>query len=412
MDARGKYGTLSGGGPMTKRLIVCCDGTWNNAEAKTHIHWVATHCQTADAEPLPQQVGYFAGVGTDPGLRLSGGTVGVGLSRNVREAYRFIRDRWEPGDELFIFGFSRGAYTARSLGGFLRLVGQLDDSSWVDPAYLWYRLARPPGEPPSRFSGILDVLIRPHIRNEIGVTFLGVFDTVGALGVPFQLQELVTDLDVAGILNHPGLSVLSGLANMFETRLRRPIEGFHDTELGPHIKNAYHALAIDEKRGPFQPTLWTKVPPTSTVEQSWFAGVHGDVGGNYHEEPDGGHLAAVPLLWMMEKATALGLDLVPGALEELRAAADPLGPQHESLTKGWEAAFKFKLGSLDTIVRPIGNAERRRQDPEGKRFPLVEANETIHSSVRRRIGQSVETRHKDGRSGRDAYAPTNVPVVV
>src|SRR4051794_25112033 len=110
---------------MPKRLIVCCDGTWNDAEAKTHIHWIATHCQAQEASPLPQEIGYFAGVGTDPVWHLPGGAVGAGLSRNIREAYRFICERWDSGDELFIFGFSRGAYTARSLGGFLRLVGQL-----------------------------------------------------------------------------------------------------------------------------------------------------------------------------------------------------------------------------------------------------------------------------------------------
>jgi hypothetical protein len=259
---------------------------------------------------------------------------------------------------------------------------------------------------------VLDILVRPHIKNQVGITFMGVFDTVGALGVPFRLQDLVTDLDVAGLLKLPGLSILGGFGNLLEARLRQPIEGFHDTELGPHVKNAYHALAVDEKRGPFQPTMWTKVPSTSTVEQSWFAGVHGDVGGNYHEEPDGRRLAAVPLLWMMGKATALGLDLMPGAIEELRAAADPLGPQHESLTPGWELVFKLNLGTLDEIERPIGNAERQRLDPNGQRFPLVEANETIHPSVRRRIGQAVETRFEDGRRDQGPYDPPNVPLTI
>jgi hypothetical protein len=179
------------------------------------------------------------------------------------------------------------------------------------------------------------------------------------------------------------------------------------------VKNAYHALAIDERRGPFLPTLWTKVPPTSTVEQAWFAGVHGDVGGNYHESPDGDLLARAPLLWMLEKATALGLDLKPNVLEELRATADPLAPQHESLTPGWELLFKFKLGSLDEIKRPIGNASRREVDPQGRRFPIVEANETIHPSVRRRLGQTVQRRDGRGQAiGSQPYAPENLPTTV
>lgn len=392
---------------MPKRIVVCCDGTWNNAEAKTHIHWISEHCQTDDAEPLPQVVGYFAGVGADV-LPIAGGTIGLGLSHNVRNAYRFIRANWQPNDELFIFGFSRGAYTARSLSGFLRLVGLLDNPDWVDVAYLWYRLSRPRGQEPSRLSRILGALVERQIKHQIEVTFLGVFDTVGALGVPFRAEDLIADLGVGELLERRGLGMLGTFINLAEDTVRRPIEGFHDTELGAHVRNAYHALAIDERRGPFLPTLWTKVPSTSTVEQAWFAGVHGDVGGNYHEAPDGGHLAGVPLLWMMEKATALGLDLKPGALDELRATANPLAPQHESLSREWE--LLFKVSPLDTVERPIGNDARRRLDPQGRRFPLVEANETIHPSVRRRLGQKVETRRKDGDPIEPApYAPRNVP---
>jgi hypothetical protein len=391
---------------MPKRIVVCCDGTWNDADAKTHIHWICQNCQEADADPLPQVVKYFAGVGTDH-LRVTGGTIGLGLSHNVRDAYRFVRDAWRPKDELFIFGFSRGAYTARSLSGFLRRVGLLGEPAWVDLAYLWYRLSRPRDQEPSRLSRMIGALIEPQIKHQIEITFLGVFDTVGALGVPFRAEDLAADLGVEELLRRFDLDALGKFINLFEDAIRRPIEGFHDTELGPHVRNAYHALAIDERRGPFVPTLWTKVPSTSTVEQAWFAGVHGDVGGNYHEEPDGGNLARVPLLWMMEKATALGLDLKPGALDELRATANPLAPQHESLSKEWE--LLFKVSPVDTIERPIGNDARRGVNrPE--RFPLVEANETLHPSVRRRLGQKVETRLKGGARVEQAmYTPRNLP---
>jgi uncharacterized protein (DUF2235 family) len=175
---------------MAKRLVVCCDGTWNNAEARTHIHWIAEQCQREDADPLKQVPAYIPGVGTKRGLRLSGGSIGVGLSQIVRDVYDFVRDHWEPGDELFVFGLSRGAYTARSLCGFLRLVGKLDDPDWVDVAYLWYRLSRPQGQEPSRLARILGALIEPRITHHINVSFLGVFDTVGALGIPLRVEDL------------------------------------------------------------------------------------------------------------------------------------------------------------------------------------------------------------------------------
>jgi uncharacterized protein (DUF2235 family) len=393
---------------MAKRVIVCCDGTWNDPDDKTHIHWISEHCQREDADPLQQVVGYFAGVGTMPVEILGGGAFGLGLSRNIRTAYRFVRDNWRPGDELYIFGFSRGAYTARSLGGFIERVGWLDQDEWVDAAYLWYRLSRSgsDGTEPPLLAQILGPLIRTHTAEPIGVTFLGVFDTVGALGIPFQSADVAADLGVDRILDRVGLSALGRVVGAIEDRVRRPIEGFHDTELGAHVKNAYHALAVDERRGPFLPTLWTKVPATSTVEQAWFAGVHGDVGGNYHDAPDDERLALIPLLWMMEKAVALGLDLRPGALEAPRDAADPLAAQHDSLDELWK--FAIALGPIEAIDRPIGNAARRERDPSGQKFPLVEANETIHPSVRRRLGQQVEVRGEHSRA-RITYRPAGLP---
>ena len=409
---------------MPKRLVVCCDGTWNDPNDKTHIHWICEHCQREDADPLPQDVKYVAGVGTTPGERVKGGALGLGLSRNVREGYRFLRDRWEPGDEIFIFGFSRGAYTARSLSGFLSRVGLLDADDWVDRAYLWYRLAPPPSaqdQPSSLLRAFADLFdftdelgeaVGQHIRHRPEINLLGVFDTVGSLGVPFNTREFQEDLganlEADGVFQRLGGRLL-GLIGRIEERVRRPIEGFHDTELGAHVRNAYHALAIDERREPFLPTLWTKIPRTSTVEQAWFAGVHGDIGGGYREDADQGRLAEVPLLWMMDKAAALGLDLKPGTLEGLRETANELAPQHESFSDSWEVLGRIL--HMDAEPRPIFNEARRRKDPSGRKFPFVEANETIHSSVRRRLRQKVEIRRKDAASVLpEFYAPKNLPV--
>ena len=156
------------------------------------------------------------------------------------------------------------------------------------------------------------------------------------------------------------------------------------------------------------PTTIDEDPPTSTVEQAWFAGVHGDVGGGYREDADHGCLAEVPLLWMMEKATALGLDLKPGMLENLRETADKLAPQHDSFSKRWDVLSRVL--KMEAEPRPILNEARRQKDPSGRKFPFVEANETIHPSVRRRLGTKVEIRRKDTASGPpQPYAPKNLP---
>jgi uncharacterized protein (DUF2235 family) len=390
-----------------KRLVVCCDGTWNDAASRTHIRWIYDQCRREDAASLAQIPEYIAGVGTGPIDTIPGGALGTGLSHNVRDAYRFIQANWKPGDEVFVFGFSRGAYTGRSLCGLMRLVGWLDDPAWVDAAYLWYRLSRtPPDSLASRvFVTPLGKLVSQRTRGQIEVAFLGVFDTVGSLGIPFRSEDLAADLHVSSMLSKLHLGVLVDAANRLETHIRRPIEGFHDTALNDHVKIAYQALAIDEHRGPFLPTLWTQVPPTSAVEQAWFAGVHGDVGGVYHDGPTGDRLAVIPLLWVLEKAIAAGLELKPEAVEDLSNQIDSLAPQHDSLTKGWETVFK--VTPLNVVTRPMGNAARRRMDPTGEKFPLVETREVIHSSVRGRLKKEIEVRLADGQVERVVYEPKN-----
>src|SRR4051794_28019569 len=213
---------------MKKRLIVCCDGTWNRADHVDHGKPAATNvCKLRNAidEPgsgeIPQYVHYEEGVGTRPWEHLLGGGMGVGLSRNVQECYAFIVDNYEPGDELFFFGFSRGAFTARSLAGLVRNSGILlrRDRDMVEDAYKLYR-SRDPGNAPweagaKRFRDEHACVPEPEI------TFIGVWDTVGALGIPVH-----------------------GLSPPWLTKSF----AFHDTTLSSFVKNGYHALSIDERR--------------------------------------------------------------------------------------------------------------------------------------------------------------------
>jgi uncharacterized protein (DUF2235 family) len=418
---------------MRKRLVVCCDGTWNNPESETHIHWIYKACRDRDgADGCAQEAFYFKGVGTEPKERIPGGAVGAGLSRNVRDAYRWVQERHEPGDELFVFGFSRGAYTARSLAGFLGLVGRLKRPEDIDPAYFWYRLRGCCGKAPSRerrswlersVGGALDRAvdrianevgerIRPRVERPVPVTFLGVFDTVGALGVPFQAEELAAEIDGEDLLGRLGIGrALSTLGNWADV-VRRPIEGFHNTELGGHVAHGYHALAIDERRRPFLPSLWSTTPAGTKVEQAWFAGVHGDVGGSYYKGGGQGGLSAIPLAWMLEKAAALGLGLDPAG--SAARQADPesaLAPQHDSSTR--LHAVVGRLPVQAPMPRPIGNTARARLNAEqGFELELVRTPEFIHPSVGRRWSKEVrEIPREEAKPTRTIrYTPPNLPL--
>jgi uncharacterized protein (DUF2235 family) len=274
-----------------KRLVVCCDGTWNRPDevsqgvaAPTNVAKISLALADQDDSGNPQLLHYEAGVGTRRTERFVGGVFGVGLSRNVQECYRFLVENYEPGDKLYFFGFSRGAYTARSTVGLVRNSGILRPKHrhLIKEAYSLYR--RPDKD--SAPSGIAAELFRrSHSYSEIYVDFVGVWDTVGALGIP-----------------------IDGFRPPWLSRLW----SFHDTRLSRYVLNAYHALAIDERRRPFRPTLWVQQDdaPNQTLEQVWFAGVHSDVGGGYRDVG----LSEIALLWMAEKARSCGLAFKPDHL--------------------------------------------------------------------------------------------------
>ncbi|RBY97783.1 DUF2235 domain-containing protein [Blastococcus sp. TF02-8] len=283
---------------MAKRLVICCDGTWNTpdqaAEGRpcpTNVTKVALEVAPRGDDGRDQCVYYLRGVGTEKGERLRGGGFGMGLSRNVQDAYRTIVQNFEPGDEIFLFGFSRGAFTARSTVGFVRNCGVLkpQEAHRVEEAYELYR-AR--GAHPR---GTESELFRRSYSWEAEITFIGVWDTVGALGIPVRGM---------GWLNRRW--------------------AFHDTKLSSIVKNAFHALAIDEQRGPFRPTLWEPHdedahPVGQRLEQVWFSGVHCGVGGGYADTG----LSDIALLWMVERAKECGLTFLPDAFSSLPEGRRP-----------------------------------------------------------------------------------------
>jgi uncharacterized protein (DUF2235 family) len=287
-------------GSLTKRLVVCCDGTWNRPDqmesglaAPTNVAKIALAVLREGGDGTSQLLHYHPGVGTRRWERLRGGAFGFGISRNVRECYRFLVANYEPGDELYLFGFSRGAFTARSLAGLVRNSGILrpEHVDRIPDAYRLYRARRATAKP----RGIEAELFRrmhSHPDQSPMVHFIGVWDTVGSLGIP---------LDGFGL-----------------GRLVNGRWGFHDTDLSSRVKFAYQALAIDEERSPFRPTAWTlgSDPADQTLEQVWFSGVHCDIGGGYRDPA----LSEIALLWMADRAGAAGLALDP---ERLRACDAP-----------------------------------------------------------------------------------------
>jgi uncharacterized protein (DUF2235 family) len=312
-----------------KRIVVCCDGTWNrpDAESPTNVAKMALAVADTDGE-TPQLVLYHRGVGTGRFDRVRGGAFGWGLSRNVRDCYRFVVEHFEPGDELFFFGFSRGAYTARSTVGLIRNAGILlrEHLDRVDAAYSLYRdrgETRRPG-------GIEATLFRRSFsHDDIAVRFVGVWDTVGALGIP-------------GV----------------PKRLCGRLWAFHDTELSSKVALAYQALAIDERRRPFVPSLWHRKPDDAGVlEQRWFAGVHSDIGGGY---PDCS-LAEITLWWMAGKAREAGLALKP---DHLVGVAEP-DDDERRLGKEISPDVNGAAGrSYKGAYKLLGPHERALADPE------------------------------------------------
>ena len=304
-----------------KRLVICADGTWNTRDqvhddtgrrCPTNVTKVARAVRPRDRHGVDQIVFYHDGLGTGGPLdKITGGAFGSGIEDNVRALYRFLLYNWEAGDEIFLFGFSRGAFTVRTLAGFMYMVGlvEKDDDYYVPEIYACYETSKGPGTPEwaKAFRKVSGTRPCPPIK------FVGVWDTVGSLGAP---------------------GLLGWLLNSGKYK-------YHRVGLNPAIQHAYHALAIDERRKPFAPTMFeTPAGWTGTLEQAWFAGVHGNVGGGY--KPDG--VANEALHWMVEKA------------EDLDLAVD-----EKYLSNYWPCfntpladSMSVKYRALGEYVRPLG----------------------------------------------------------
>jgi uncharacterized protein (DUF2235 family) len=317
-------------GSNKKNIVVCCDGT-GNTYGKNNTNVVKTFEAVVKADD--QIAFYDPGVGTFSEKRfifaplrrfgrLLGGAFGIGLQKNVEDAYAYLMDVYEDGDQLFLFGFSRGAHTVRRLASMLDKCGLLQRGSrnmipYASRMYLDEKVGKTSlSDDASKtvIAGFKETYCRP-----CPVHFIGVWDTVSALS---------------------------------KLRPRPKLDG----KFNKGIRYAYHAVAIDERRLKFPPNLWIEDDidrNRQTVEQVWFAGVHSDVGGWYKERG----LSNIALSWILKYASQAGLKVKEGFIDNLKK--DPLDKQHESWSRWWR---------LLPYVR--------RKIPQGAK---------VHESVRKRM---------------------------
>ena len=322
----------------TKRMAFCFDGTWNRLDSQysTNVVITAESITPYARDGRNQTVYYDQGVGTGRMDRLRGGVFGLGLIDNLEKAYRFLTFNYESGDEIFVFGFSRGAYTARSFVGLLNncSIPLRANAAQISELVRLYKSKRKDERQyqermrECRFSLAPNLCVsreelnwrlqergtQPEGQHVLRVKYLGVWDTVGALGVPQSFEWL----------------------SWANRRFR-----FHDTLLSGFVESARHAVAIDEVRKDFVPTLWTNLnelnkdwsskegldePP---YQQKWFPGNHGSVDGGGERRG----LSDQALDWVLDGARKLGLDLdhskhsrifelKPNYIEHLENAAD------------------------------------------------------------------------------------------
>ena len=276
-------------GALMKRLVICFDGTWNRLDARysTNVVIIAESVVPFARDKVAQVIFYDEGVGTGKWEHFRGGVFGIGLVQNLADAYRFLIFNFTPGDQIYIFGFSRGAFTARSFAGLLSNCGilQREHAGKIKEAIANYQ------ERKTNSLEYVEKMMRfrnefcPHVcvsqaedewreknvpsygpgsRPVLEVSYLGVWDTVGSLGIPKRYAPFKF--------------------------INRKYE-FHDTNLSSFVKSARHAVAIDERRRDFLPTLWSNVDELNSragadstsrdapYQQQWFPGIHGSVGG-------------------------------------------------------------------------------------------------------------------------------------
>ncbi|MEL6523808.1 MAG: DUF2235 domain-containing protein [Pseudomonadota bacterium] len=290
----------------TRDLVVILDGTNSSLTPGRETNAGLTYRLLAEGGPRADRAVYYeAGIQWEGWQRTPDIMYGRGINRQIERAYGFLAASYRPGDRIYLFGFSRGAFAVRSLAGILDRVGLVSapcaTNRKVAEAYRHYRC--------SWNSPAALAFRNLYCRQEVKVQMVGVWDTVKALGLRAPLIW----------------------------RLTQRQHEFHNHHLSSVVAHGYHALALDETRFAFRPEMWDAPPGwEGKVEQRWFAGTHGDVGGQINGFHAARPLSNIPLVWMLEKAEQCGLSL-PERWKD-RYATDPLAPS-VGLYQGWAKLF-------------------------------------------------------------------------
>ncbi len=298
---------------MAKNIVVFSDGTGQEGGEgyNTNVYKLFNMILDRSSE---QVAFYDRGLGTG-WRKLTGNAGGRGFSKNILECYEFIFDNYQAGDKIFLFGFSRGAATMRSLSGFIHLFGILPKSrrELIMRAFKIYRI----NKDTKRERKAKEFVARHHTM-WTKIKFLGVWDTVAALGLPLKSVDVVVD-------KIPGWK-----------------HKFHNFKLSESVENAYQALALDDERRTFHPVLWEpKIRKEQTMQQVWFCGMHTDVGGGYKES----QLSDIALEWIVQKAVEHGLEIYKKSKDERKP--DPNGTMHDSRGSGWKKLYRRKVRAWD-----------------------------------------------------------------
>lgn len=353
---------------MAKNLVICCDGT--AGEYSDHNTNVVKIYSILERDPATQLAFYDPGVGTfsiHPALtKIARGFLkglglafGLGITQNILDAYRYLMQNYEDGDQIFLFGFSRGAYTVRAVAAMIEKCGLLypnNDNLLSYAAKIFKREADP-----EVFRGFKKTFARP-----VPIRFLGLWDTVSSVGWMWDPVSLPY------------------------------------TANNPSVEVVRHAISIDERRAFFRQNLWGKPKAGQDVKQVWFAGVHSDVGGGYASAESG--LSKIALEWMVVEAFPKGLLIDPVRTQDVvmsAASPDHRGDIHNSLTLGWWPAelwpkvvyswrkkrrkIRFNLGRrryVDDRACVHQSALDRKQDVTEYRPPNFPGNASTEPWVR------------------------------